>query len=102
MSYFSQLKRGQISIKEALAKSGQWLAQRAGRVLTDEDVDAIVKRADEVTDTLEPVLAGLIVAAFPALPPGTVAVIAARAAEAALDNIDTAISAAGAMIREQN
>jgi len=102
MSYLSEYRRGHITLRQALSKSAAWVARQSGRVMSDDDITVIERHADEFTDTVEPALVALITAAFPQFPPGTVSVLAARAAQAALESVDTAVSAAGAFVKEHN
>lgn len=98
MSYFSQLKRNQITAKEFLAKSVGYLSRKLGVTVSDEKVDEAVQAVDNVTDQVEAALAKYIAAHVPGLP----AVIAVAATNAALNVIDAAIAGAGNVIKENN
>lgn len=106
MSYLSELKAGKLTALSFFTKSAGWLAAQAGVVLDDAGVDALVKKADEATDKavpqLQAVLLELIVKSFPVLPVAAAEVIAARVSVMALEQVDTAISAAGAVIKKNN
>lgn len=104
MSYLSDLKNGKLTPVQFLKQSVGWLARQVG--LTDDKVDELVAEADHATDAavagIEATIAGLIVTAFPALPEAARLVIAHRAAVAALETVDVAVSAAGSVIKANN
>lgn len=106
MSYLSDLKSGKISALKFFTKSAGWLARQAGVDLSDAGVDDLVRQADEATDKavpqLEAVLLELITKSFPVLPVAAAQVIASRVSVMALEQVDTAISAAGAVIKKAN
>jgi hypothetical protein len=102
MSYLSDLKKGVLSPLGFVKKSAGWLARQVG--LDDDDVDELVAKADAATDLAlddaTDLFSGLLAQAFPALPEKARQVIAHRAAMAGLEAIDTAVSAAGAVIKK--
>lgn len=96
MSYLSQLRNRQISTKQFLAKSVNYLSAKMGLTVSDAAVDAAVARTDHLTDTLNDLIGGYIKAALPGLP----AAIAIAATNAALNTIDAAIAGAGQAIKD--
>ncbi|MFN3522291.1 MAG: hypothetical protein ACK4YQ_08570 [Phenylobacterium sp.] len=103
-SYLSRLKSGEFTALEFLKRSAGWLARQAGA--TDETIDELVFKADRATDEAVIVVEGAILAVlakgFPALPAAAAAVVAHRVAVIAMEQVDTAISAAGAVIKDAN
>lgn len=103
-SYLDQMLERRITVRQFLAKSAGWLARKSG--LSDDDVDQAVKRADKATDeaakAIAQTAAALLTKSFPVLPAATIAVIAERVANNAMDEIDTAIAAVGAFVKANN
>ena len=103
-SYLDQMLERRITVRQFLAKSAGWLARKSG--LSDDDVDQAVKRADKATDEAARVMSGTVLAlitkSFPMIPAATAAVIAERVAAGAMEELDTAIAAVGAFIKEHN
>lgn len=102
MSYLSDLKSGKLSIPGFAKKSAGWLARLAG--FSDAKIDAIVQRADQLTDAAEDdaakVFEGLIANAFPAVPSGLRQVLALRAAHAGLQLIDAGLAGLGEELKK--
>ena len=103
-SYLSQLKSGALSPLGFFKKSAGWFARQAGA--DDATIDALVEKADKATDDAVAIVEGAIVAAisaaFPALPASAAVVVAHRVAVMAMEQVDVAISAAGAVIKDAN
>ena len=99
MSYLSQLKNNQITIKEFLAKSVGYIHRKLGLTLSDEKVDEVVEFTDDFTDRLEELVAWYIKSKVPFLPAQE---LATSAASSVLNHIDAAIAGAGAVIKENN
>lgn len=103
-SYLDNWVEGRFTPLQFFKKSAGWFARKAGA--DDATVDALVARADKATDdavgAVETAITGAILAAFPALPAAAVAVVAHRVAVMAMEQVDVAISAAGAVIKDAN
>ena len=104
MSYLSDLKSGKLSPLGFFKKSAGWLAREAGA--DDDMVDRVIAEADKATDeavaAVEAALATVLATAFPVLPAAARDVISHRVAVMAMEQVDVAISAAGAVIKANN
>lgn len=104
MSYLSDLKAGKLDPIGFFKRSAGWLARQAGA--DDETVDRVIadvdKKTDALVDGVEGAISALLASSFPALPGAARAVIAHRVAVLAMEQVDVAISAAGAVIKANN
>ncbi len=104
MSYISDLKNGKLTPLGFFKKSAGWFAREAGA--DDATIDALVAKADKATDEaviiVEAALSTVLATTFPALPAAAREVVSHRVAVMAMEQVDVAISAAGAVIKEHN
>lgn len=104
MSYLSDWKNGKLTPLGFFKKSAGWFARQAGA--DDATIDRVVAETDKATDDAVPqvemAIRTVILTAFPALPPAAVDVVAHRVAVMAMEQVDVAISAAGAVIKANN
>lgn len=102
-SYLAQALDHRITKTKALALSLGWIKRKFGAVVSDGDVDAAVAKIDAATDKLVPVIADLLNDAIPGTAfEDTRKVIATQIATAVLNQVDTAVSAAGAFVKANN
>ncbi len=98
MSYFSQLKNGQITAKEFITRGLRLVYSRFGVSVSDAKIDAGAKALDDLTDVVEKAVSAYVMAHAPGVP----AAIAVAATNAALNVVDAAIAGAAEAAKKAN
>jgi hypothetical protein len=96
MSWLSRIKSALKLDGKTVGESIAYLMKKAGKLVTDKQVDQLVAKSDKVTDQIEVALAAFIKAEVPLLPTA----VATMAASAAMNVVDAAIAGAANVLRD--
>lgn len=98
MSWLTKIKSALKLDGKTVGESIGYLLKKAGKLVTDKQVDALVAKSDKVTDQIEAALAAFIKAEVPLLPTA----VASMAASAAMQIVDAAIAGAANVVKDNN